>query len=402
MGDDDHGATSHQPPHGGQHVLLGPPVEIGGGLVEEQQRGVPHEGPGQGDPLALARRESGPVVAQHRVQTRREAAPPRRRDRRRSTAARTWSSVASGRPRRTLSAIDRAKRCGRWGTQATWARQASGSRSARLAAPYRDRAAPGGGQTEQDAQEGRLPAPARPGDGHDLAGIHREGHARQGRERPIRGSGPPAGRLAERNRDGSGTSRAGASGGNRALEHLEDVLGRLHPFGTGVIVRAEQAEREVGLGGQDEHEQGGGQAQMTAQQPETDGHRHQGHREGGQQLEDERRKERHLERGHGRRAVPVGDVADRGHLGLGPTEDLESRKSGDHVEEVSGQTVEEPGLALHPDLGRRAHQRHEQRDQRDGDGDDQPPRSSRTPSTTTMTVTGTITARNSWGRYRAK
>ena len=46
-------------------------------------------------------------------------------------------------------------------------------------------------------------------------------------------------------------------------------------------------------------------------------------------------------------AVPVlvGDVADRGGLGLGPAEDLEGGQAGDHVEEVAGQAVEKARLA---------------------------------------------------------
>ena len=111
---------------------------------------------------------------------------------------------------------------------------------------------------------------------------------------PAPGSRPPAVRPGALDRDGSGTSRRVPLGGQRPLEDLEDVLGRLHPFGTGVIVGAEEAQGEVGLGGQDEDEQGGGQAQVAAEQPEPDGHGHQGHRDGGQELEDERGQERHL------------------------------------------------------------------------------------------------------------
>ena len=162
----------------------------------------------------------------------------------------------------------------------------------------------------------------------------------------------------------------GAARGHRSLEHLEDVLGRLHPFGAGVVVRPEEAERKVRLGGEDEDEQGGGEAQVATEQTKADGHRHERHGEGGQQLEDQRREERHPQGGHGGRAVAVRDVADRGHLGLGPAEDLEGREAGHHVEEVAGQALEQTGLASHPNLRRGAHQRHEQRDQRHRHRDD--------------------------------
>ena len=164
-----------------------------------------------------------------------------------------------------------------------------------------------------------------------------------------------------------------------------------------MIVGAEEPERKVGLGGQDEDEEGGGQAQMAAQQPEPDGHRHQGHRDGGQQLEDERGQERHFQRGHGRLPVLVGDVTDGRGLGLGPTEDLEGGQAGDHVEEMAGQALEEPGLARHPGPGGGAHQAHEHGIRGTVTAMITADIQS-APSTTTMTATGTITARKSWGR----
>ena len=85
---------------------------------------------------------------------------------------------------------------------------------------------------------------------------------------------------------------------------------------------------------------------MASEQPQPDGHGDQGHRDGGQELEDERREECHFERGHRGRAVLVGDVTDGGHLRLGPPEDLEGREAGHDVEEVSGQALEQPHLAL--------------------------------------------------------
>ena len=60
-----HRATDHEPPHGGQHALLGRAVEIGGGLVEEQEGRVPQERPRQGNPLPLPRRQPGALGAQH-------------------------------------------------------------------------------------------------------------------------------------------------------------------------------------------------------------------------------------------------------------------------------------------------------------------------------------------------
>ncbi len=87
---------------------------------------------------------------------------------------------------------------------------------------------------------------------------------------------------------------------------------------------------------------------MAPEETEADGHRHERHRECGQQFENQRREERHLQGGHGGGAVAVRDVADRGNLGFGSAEDLEGREAGHHVEEVAGQALEQTGLASHP------------------------------------------------------
>ena len=137
---------------------------------------------------------------------------------------------------------------------------------------------------------------------------------------------------------------------------------------------------------------------MAAEQAEADGHGHQRHREGGQQLENEGREERHLQGGHGRRAVAFGDVPDRGDLGLGPTEDLEGGEAGHHVEEVAGQALEQAGLPLASEPSSR------RRPSAMNSGISGTVTAmiraeiQSAPATTTMTVTGTITARNSWGR----
>ena len=69
-------------------------------------------------------------------------------------------------------------------------------------------------------------------------------------------------------------------------------------------------------------------------------------------------------------AVAFGDLTDRAGLGLGPPEDLQRGQAGDDVEEVAGQSLQDPELAVHAFLRRGAHQGHEQRDQRDREGDD--------------------------------
>ena len=85
------------PAQGGVDLLLDRGVDRRGGVVEEQDPRVGQQGPGQGDPLALAAREEQPPLADDRVvavgQLHDEAVGlgPR-------AAASTSSSVASGRP----------------------------------------------------------------------------------------------------------------------------------------------------------------------------------------------------------------------------------------------------------------------------------------------------------------
>ena len=67
VGDQQGGAPGHEPLEGLQDEVLGLGVEGGGGLVEDEHRGVAQQGPGDGDPLALPTRQRRPPLAQHRV-----------------------------------------------------------------------------------------------------------------------------------------------------------------------------------------------------------------------------------------------------------------------------------------------------------------------------------------------
>ena len=148
--------------------------------------------------------------------------------------------------------------------------------------------------------------------------MDRQAHALQRRRRTGRGSAPRDGWTCSADRDGSGTAIGPPRAGSGRSSTLEDVGCRLHPLGAGVVVGAEPAERQIGLGGQDEHEQRRRQGQVATEQPQSDRHRHQRHREGGQQFQDQRRQERHPQRGHRRGPVTVGDVADGARPGPSP------------------------------------------------------------------------------------
>jgi hypothetical protein len=63
MRDQHHGASAGDPANGVEDRALGVAVEVGGRLVEQQQRRVAHNRAGERDPLSLARGQSGsPVI----------------------------------------------------------------------------------------------------------------------------------------------------------------------------------------------------------------------------------------------------------------------------------------------------------------------------------------------------
>ena len=99
----------HRPPGAQPLARLGHdrgagPVEVGRRLVEDDERRLPQERPGERDATALARRERAAAVADDRRRSRRAA--PRRsgRPRRARLPRARRRSVAPGRPRRMLSA----------------------------------------------------------------------------------------------------------------------------------------------------------------------------------------------------------------------------------------------------------------------------------------------------------
>ena len=61
--DDDRGAARHQPAQRSEHPLPRRGVQPGGRLVEEQQRRIPDDGPGDREPLALTARQQPAALA---------------------------------------------------------------------------------------------------------------------------------------------------------------------------------------------------------------------------------------------------------------------------------------------------------------------------------------------------
>ena len=69
---------------------------------------------------------------------------------------------------------------------------------------------------------------------------------------------------------GSGTSVRRPCAGNGMLEHGKHLPGCAHALRAGVILSAEQSEREVCLRSEHEHHQRGAQVEVPAHQPQAD------------------------------------------------------------------------------------------------------------------------------------
>jgi hypothetical protein len=65
--DNDGGPSLHQATHGFHHPLPRLGVEPGGGLVQDEDRGVPDHGPGDGYALPLSPGEEPPLLTHDRV-----------------------------------------------------------------------------------------------------------------------------------------------------------------------------------------------------------------------------------------------------------------------------------------------------------------------------------------------
>ena len=67
MSDDDDGSPMHDRAHVLLNDALALVVERRGRLIEDENAGIDHQGPGDGDPLPLAAREIGAALLDHRV-----------------------------------------------------------------------------------------------------------------------------------------------------------------------------------------------------------------------------------------------------------------------------------------------------------------------------------------------
>ncbi len=212
----------------------------------------------------------------------------------------------------------------------------------------------------QQCQQRALPRAARPDQCDDLTATDGQVDAlRMAQLHPVQPQ------CVELNRNGNDICGHDVSG--YGVDHIEGGAGRGQAGYGRVILRADLAQRQVHLRGEQQREQPAAQVQRARHQPKSDRHRNQRHRQGRQQFQHERRHERPAQRHHGLFPVGIGDPADHLHLGLRPIEDLQRRQTLDDVEEVPGQPAEHRPLLVGPGPGGEPHQHHEDRNQWQGD-----------------------------------
>ncbi len=132
-----------------------------------------------------------------------------------------------------------------------------------------------------------------------------------------------------------------------------------------MVVGAEPAQGQVGLGGEDQRKESGAERDAAFHQPQRDRDRDDRHRERRNKFEDQRREERQSQRGQRPFAVGAGDRRDRALLGAGAAKDAQRRQTGDDIEELAAELLQREQLALHPFAGDETDQRHEGGHERD-------------------------------------
>ena len=345
-------------------------VEVGGRLVEHDQRRRPQQRPGQGQAPALARRQRPAAVADDRVV---------------AVGQRADEGVGTGAPGRLAHALVRRRRVGQ--PDVGRDRVAQEGRSLRhpreLRAPGVDAAG-----REIDAADGhparrRLREAQEQGGHRALAGAaladQRDGLAR--RELELEALQHRAGprrvgerhRLQPHGRRGGAGRRALAAGADlgRGVEQVQHALGDRDAVRARVELRAEAPQRQVQLGRQDQHEEGGLEADAAARQPHPDRDRDERDAEGRGELEHRPGEEAHAEGGHRGPPVLLADVGDRVRLLLAAVQGPQGREPAHDVEEVRREHAQrEPALpgAL---LGVAPDEPHEHRHERQREQHDQ-------------------------------
>ncbi|HEX8753039.1 MAG TPA: hypothetical protein VF731_06440 [Solirubrobacterales bacterium] len=161
VGDEQRGASRRQSLDRGGDRELRLLVEVGGRLVEQQQRRVAQEGAGSASRCAWPA-ESGRPPSPTRVARPSGRLPTSSSSPAWRIAAITRQPEASGSARRTFSRIVPAKIVGRCGTQPICRRQAAGSTSRRSTPPQAIEPAPGSARRSSSESSVVLPPPLGP------------------------------------------------------------------------------------------------------------------------------------------------------------------------------------------------------------------------------------------------
>ena len=161
MGDPDHRAIGRQHGQRGVEPGGGVRVQVGGGLVQQQQRRVAQERAGQRELLALAGGQPQPALSDFGVVARGQIlddpfAPAAR------AAAAMASRLAAGSPSAMFAATDASNRCGSCGIQAIWRRQSSSGTRASSTSPTSIRPLVGSVKRSNRASSELFPAPLGP------------------------------------------------------------------------------------------------------------------------------------------------------------------------------------------------------------------------------------------------
>ena len=191
-------------------------------------------------------------------------------------------------------------------------------------------------------------------EGHaDVLEDHRAGRGRRGTDRARRCGGGVRERVP--GRLGHGRPRGGAG---PALG-LAAVLG-------GVVRAADVAQGQVHLGGQHEDHEPGAEVHLPVDEAQADEHGHHGHGERGDQLEGHAGDERGAQGAQSGGVVPLRGPLEGAALDAGPAQPHEHGQSAGELHEVAGEAVQPVLGGVDPLLRVPADEDHEEGHERDG------------------------------------
>jgi hypothetical protein len=264
---------------------------------------------------------------------------------------------------RTSSRTDDATGVRRWPIVVSWSAHAAGSRSCTSMPPTVIEPDRSSTRLRHASIRVDLPTPLGPYTAVIVPGA-------TSRSSPLDDQAPTASELEVANDDGA-VRRGGcvADRQRRSREQLVEIVGRVQSRLGGVEARPDPTQRQVALGRQQQDDERRAEVEAATCESQADLDGDQCHRQGGDQLQCQRRQECDPQCAHRRGPVLLGHVVDRPRLCLGTTEQAQGGHSLEHVEEVAAETLEDGPLAFGAALRHPADQHHEHGDQRHGQCD---------------------------------